>query len=189
MPWFSKGESMNHVYRLDDDKTLRVIHGETGVVIASVPKIDDKVKEPLYCKAYLASMMDFGVKAGGKIGLLFCLISMINRHGEVVLRNAQRDELAEKMGMSSGTVSNYISFLLKEGFLYKMPGETNSVYWVNPVYFAAGTWNDVKERMALYEVARRMYSRGRQDSADSTGGIGGNSPDDVLPVEPCEGQA
>ena len=185
----SKGKDMGHVYRFDEDKTLHVIHAETGVVLASLPRSEGRAKESSYMKMYIESAMHLAILFGGKAGVLFAVLSLAGRDGEIVLRASQKAMVCEKLGLSQGTVSNYISALLKDGLLYKLPGETGPIYWANPGYFAIGSWNDVKERMALYEVARRMYSRGRQDSPDSTGGIGGDSPDDVLPVEPCEGQA
>ena len=185
----SKGKDMGHVYRFDEDKTLHVIHAETGVVLASLPRSEGRAKESSYMKMYIESAMHLAILFGGKAGVLFAVLSLAGRDGEIVLRASQKAMVCEKLGLSQGTVSNYISALLKDGLLYKLPGETGPIYWANPGYFAIGSWNDVKERMALYEVARRMYSRGRQDSPDGAGGIGGDSPDNVLPVEPCEGQA
>ena len=180
---------MGHVYRFDEDKTLHVIHAETGVVLASLPRSEGRAKESSYMKMYIESAMHLGIAFGGKAGVLFAVLSFAGKDGEIILRASQRATICEKLGLNSKTVSNYISTLLKDGLLYKLPGETGPIYWANPGYFAIGSWNDVKERIALYEVARRMYSRGRQGSADGAGGIDSDSPDNLLPVEPSEGQA
>jgi hypothetical protein len=181
---------MGYVYKLDSNKTLHVIHEDTGIVLTSIYKdgIGGK-REPSYGKFYFEAAGVLGDLLPGKSAVFFYLLTLAGRNGEIVLRRDQRDKIAKKTNLNIKTVYNYISELMRDEILWKMPGETAPIYWVNPKYFAIGSWDDIKERMALFEISKQLNQGARRRGADDTGGVGGDGPDDVLPVEPCEGQA
>lgn len=181
---------MVHIYKMDGNKTIHVVHEETGVVITSLYKdgIGGK-KEPGFGKFYFGFADLIGDHLVGKGAILFYLFSLIGKDGEIVLRKEQRERIAKRTNLSIKTVHNCISELMRDEILWKMPGETGPIYWVNPKYFAIGSWDDVKERMAFFEISRRLNQSARRRGADGAGGIDSDSPDNLLPVEPSEGQA
>ena len=180
---------MRYVYRFDESKTLHVVHEDTGVLLASIPKGAGKAKEPAYGKFYFQAAGYLAECFGGKAGVFFCLLTLCGKNGEIVLRKQQRDEIATKTGLSVKTVFNYVSQLLSEGVLCKMPGETGPIYWMNPQYFAIGTWDDIKERMAFFEIGKRLTEGAGCLDPNSAGGIGDGRSDGVLSVESDKGAA
>lgn len=181
---------MRYSYRFDVDKTLHVVHEETGVVLASIPKGGTgKDKEPAYGKFYFESGSYLAQFFSGKAAVFFYLLSFCGRDGEIVLRKRQRDQIAEKTGLSVKTVFNYVSQMLNEDVLCKMPGETGPIYWVNPKYFAVGTWDDIKERMALFEIGKRLAKNPRCFDVDGSGDLGRDGVAGLLSVEQREGAA
>lgn len=181
---------MAYIYKLDGNKTLYVIHEETGIVLASIYKdgVGGK-KEPAYGKFYYESAGFLADCFPGKAAVFFYLLTLAGKNGEIVVRKDQRDRIAKKTNLNIKTVYNYISELMRDEILWKMPGETGPIYWVNPKYFAIGSWDDIKERMALFEISKQLNQGARRRGADGAGGIDSDSPDNLLPVEPSEGQA
>jgi hypothetical protein len=181
---------MNYTYRFDSDKTLHVIHEDTGVVLVSIPKGGiGREKEPAYTKFYFGFAGYLAEKFNGKAAVFFYLLSLCGKDGEIVLRKRQRDDIAHKVGLSVKTVFNYVSQLLADGLLCKMPGETGPIYWINPKFFAVGTWDDVKERSAVFEVARRLAEDPGCFGDLGATGVSRDGVAGLLSVEPHEGAA
>jgi hypothetical protein len=143
-------------YSFGDDGALLVTHKGTGVVVEAVPKGKEKKdKEPLFYKFYFANAALVADAFGGKVGVLFYLASW-SEGGRVVLTSAHRKLMAERLGLNKATIYNYMSELLRDKMVFKMPGETAPIYWLNPHVFGYGAWSDVKEKQALFEVSKRV---------------------------------
>lgn len=181
---------MSYVYRFDSNKTLHVVHEDTGVVVTSIYKDGaGGKKEPAYGKFYFEAAGMLGDLLPGKSAVFFYLLTLTGKNGEIVLRKEQRDRIAKKANLNIKTVYNYISELMRDEILWKMPGETAPIYWINPKYFAIGSWDDIKERMAFFEISKQLNQSARRRGADGAGSVDGVSPDNVLPLESHEGQA
>lgn len=144
-------------YSFDDRGWLIVTDKGTGVVIATIPKKRGRQgKEPLYQKFYYAEGRWLAKWMGGKAGLLLYLASMAENDGRIILGTDGRKAIGAELGLSSGTVYNYISDMLKVGVIFKLPNEKAPIYWLNPYVFGYGTWDDIKEKQALFQVSRRL---------------------------------
>lgn len=168
-------------YTFDDKGSLLVTDKATGVVVANIPKHRGRAgKEPLYQKFYYEDCRWFARWLGGKAGMVFYLASIAERSGRIVMSTDYRKAMAKELGLSSGTIYNYTSELLRSGIIFKLPDEKAPIYWLNPYVFGYGSWDDIKEKQALFQVSRKLGAEnlmadesGRQDlpvcySNDST---------------------
>ena len=153
-------------YSFGDDGALLVTHKATGVVVEAVPKRGEKKdKEPLFYKFYYGNGAVLADAFGGRVGVMFYLASW-SEGGKVVLTSAHRKLMAEKLGLNKATIYNYMSDLLRDKMVFKMPGEAAPIYWLNPHVFGYGAWADVKETRALFEVSKRVLDKGQDAGVD-----------------------
>lgn len=160
--------SDEYEYSFDENKALLVTHKGTGVVMEVVPKgaiKEKKDKEPLFYKFYFCNAPMIAEAFGGRVGLLFYLAAL-SKDGQVVLSAANRSLITEKLGLNKGTIYNYMSDLLRDNMVFKMPGETGPIYWLNPHVFGYGAWSNVKEKQALFEVSKRVLDKQPSVSSD-----------------------
>lgn len=146
--------------------------------------------EPLWGKVYWGHMDLAADFFTGKAEFFFRLMSHVEAGGRIVLSDDLETSMLEQCRISKRTFTNYLNQLSKDGLIFKTKGSWRGTYWVNPFIFGFGKWDACRKQQKAFKDVRDIPDEMAGSACvDDTGGIGGDSPDDVLPVEPCEGQA
>lgn len=141
-------------------RTTTVDH-TTGEVTSHQEDVEyNAPREPAYVKMYihdLGDMLDIGK---GSQSLMFELAQRIDYEGYVALNGALKKRMAEKLGIQTKTLRNYLSELVKAGMLRI---EDTGMYEVNPKYFARGKWQDILERREAFTMRITYNPDGTRD--------------------------
>lgn len=190
---------MNGLLLVEDKAKLKLywVNEATGEVVHRANESDlkwwrcDPREEPYWSKLY---WVHYGLAADsftGKAQAYFHLMSFVEPGGRLVLSEEVERGVMERCGISRRTFMNYLQQFSRDGLIFKMKGTWRGTYWVNPFMYGNGRWDACRSKQKSFKEARYVISDLASGSAgtDPAGGIGGDSPDDLLPVEPCEGQA
>lgn len=117
----------------------------TGEVMQTDNIIEYRVpKEPPYVKLYIDDISKLVGLSNGSNAVLMELVRRMNyEDGIVTITKPGRARIAERTGLSDGTIKNKLSELVKVGI---MTSHGCGEYEMNPNLFARGDWSDIYKR-------------------------------------------
>lgn len=143
----------------------QVIDFDTGEVLKhEVEEVSRLPQEPPYVKLYIHDLGNIvGLKPSEK-DVLLSLAMMIGMDGFITLSSRRRKLIAERYGLTIGTVNNVISQLVKRKMLAAV---SRGEYQLSPQFFARGKWYDIIKQRKAFEL-RISYSADKGRNAAGT---------------------
>lgn len=159
---------------IQEQTITQSVNLETGEVTTEVEKTNRTVKipnstEPNYIKLYLndvinlASVDILDVK-NTRVDVLYCVLTYIDYHNEIILPLNRREEISEKCGITIDGFNKVLKNLVENQLLFqKIDTKTGkpirSLYIANPHFFGRGKWEDIFNlRMTItYNPSTKRY--------------------------------
>ena len=136
--------------------TGEVLHSE------SIIEREDKLPaEPAYIKLYTDDLGNlYGLSPIAK-NVLLKLITMTDYDGEILLPNGKREQFANELKTTIGSVNNSITEILKAGLISRKGGRNSGVYFLNPTYMAKGKWRDIYKKRQSFKMTITYKDKGK----------------------------
>ena len=124
------------------------IHNETGKIIETSTSKTYKIEaEPNYIKLYLADISYLNNLPKGTDIIIYELLKYINYEHQIVVNKHIKEQIAQKLNLGVGHISNSIVKLTKNEILIRID---RGVYEINSYIFGKGSWKDIiKHRKSL----------------------------------------
>jgi hypothetical protein len=137
------------------EKNTTMIDRLTGEVLRDETLVEYETRlpnEPPYVKLYTTDLGNLHGLSPISKNVLFCLMTMVDYDGEILLPRGRREKIAKELNSSSGAVNNAITEIAKAEIIVREGSSGSGVYKLNPLYMARGKWRDIYEQRKAFKV-------------------------------------
>lgn len=131
----------------------KILDYKTGIIIDEEENFTTLFQQPRYVKMHLDDLAAILELSSGNRYLLYELTQRIDRNGTIVLKKTTKDEIADRLKITLGTLDNSLTKLVHMGVLKRIG---RGKFSVNPHLFARRNWADLNGKHLYFEKGLRI---------------------------------
>jgi hypothetical protein len=141
--------------------TGEVLHHET-----IINREDKLPTEPAYIKLYTDDLGNLYNLSPIAKNILLKLMTMTDYDGEILLPKGKREQFANELKTTIGSVNNAITEILKAELITRDGSRNSGVYFLNPTYMARGKWKDIYKKRQSFKITITYKDKGKTGSRE-----------------------